>query len=216
MILINKVNIDDNPIYNLAMTQRFNLTALLFITLVYASSAYLMRGGRELNVVSTTTPCNFGTNGSECICPGKCLTYRNSTGGCEHNDCWKWNTVTEKCEPDGKDFIAPMVLQSVPFTGIFGSGFGNIGRWDLFGAYMAVMFGPVVILCLTCCYVMAGGMSQDESQQDLCACMGKCGSCLWCVAILVLYIWGIVEMANKPLAPFQDWQGNPIECALVG
>ena len=123
------------------MTQTFNFNALLFITLVYASSAHLMRGERELNVVSTPTPipCNPGTNDSQCVCPGKCLTYQNSTGGCHPNNCWKWDDVNDKCEVAGKDFIGPIVLQSIPFTGAFGSGWGNMGRWDIFNIYMAVV-----------------------------------------------------------------------------
>ena len=61
------------------MTRTFNLTALLFIAFVYASSAHLMRGERELDVVSTPTPipCNPGTNDNQCVCPGKCLNYQN-------------------------------------------------------------------------------------------------------------------------------------------
>ena len=145
------------------MTQTFNLTALLFITLVYASSAHLMRGERELNVVSTPTPipCNPGTNESHCVCPAKCLTYQNSTGGCHPNNCWKWDDVNGKCEVAGKDFVGPIVLQAIPFTGAFGSGWGNMGRWDIFNIYMAVVFGPFGVLLIGCCCVMFGCTAQN-------------------------------------------------------
>lgn len=218
MILINKVYIDNNHNYNLTMTQTFNLTALLFITLVYASSAHLMRGERELNVVSTPTPipCNPMTSGNSCVCPGKCLTYQNSTGGCHPNDCWKWDNVNDKCEVAGKDFVGPIVLQSIPFTGAFGSGWGNMGRWDIFNIYMAVVFGPFAVLLVACCCAMGGFCAQNEDRVDCCKCAGSCFGCLWAIAVVVLWIWGIVEIANKPMAPWTDWQGNPIECALVG
>ena len=47
-------------------------------------------------------------------------------------------------------------------------------------------------------------------------CLGHCFGCLWAVAIVALWIWGIVAIANKPLAPWTDWQGNEIQCVLIG
>ena len=199
-------------------SQRLIIPAIVFITLVYASSAHLMRGGRELDVVSNPKPipCEPGTNDSKCVCPGKCLTYYNSTGGCHPNNCWKWDDVNDQCEVAGKDFIGPMVLQAIPFTGAFGSGWGNMHRWDIFNIYMAVVFGPIAIVILACCCMMGGSCAQNEDRVDCCKCASSCFGCLWAIAIMVLWIWGIVAIANKPLAPWTDWEGNAIQCALVG
>ena len=39
----------------------------------------------------------------------------------------------------------------------------------------------------------------------------------WSVAILVLWIYGIIVIANKEIkAPYKDWEGNDIMCQLVG
>ena len=65
-----------------------------------------------------------------------CFTFDNSTKKCNAIDCWKWNSIEEKCEKAGKEWLPAMILQGIPLTGVFGSGFGNIGRWDIFGMYM--------------------------------------------------------------------------------
>ena len=196
------------------MTPRLNIT-ILFIAFVYTSSAHLMRGDRELSGVFNPIPCNAGTSGPDCTCPGKCLTYYNSTGGCHPNNCWKWDDVNDQCEVAGKDFVAPLVLQAIPFTGGFGSGWGNMGRWDIFSIYMVVVFGPLAIVILGCCCAMGGFCAQNEDRLECWSCLSYCFGCLWAVAIVALWIWGIVAIANKPLAPWTDWEGNAIECALV-
>jgi len=160
-------------------------------------------------------PCNPGTSGDDCVCPGKCLTYYNSTGGCHPNNCWKWDDMNDKCQEAGKPFVPAIILQSIPFTGGFGAGWGNVGRWDIFNIYMAVVFGPFAILIIACCCAMGGACAQNEDGLDCCKCLGTCFGCLWSIAICVLWIWGIVMIANKPLAPWTDWQGNSIMCALA-
>ena len=45
----------------------------------------------------------------------------------------------------------------------------------------------------------------------------KCGSCLWSVAVLVMYIWGIVVIANKEVdATWTNYRGEKIMCPMVG
>ena len=197
------------------MTQRLTIvTILLFVfnfMLVPAQSNFGLR--REL--VVDPIPCNAGTSGTDCTCPGKCLTYYNSTGGCHPNNCWKWDDVNDHCEVAGKDFVAPLVLQAIPFTGGFGSGWGNMGRWDIFNIYMVVVFGPLAIVILGCCCAMGGFCAQNEDRLECWGCLSYCFGCLWAVAVVALWIWGIVAIANKPLAPWTDWEGNAIECALV-
>ena len=171
-----------------------------------------IRGLNELSLPQPI-PCNPGTS---CVCPGNCLTYYNSTGGCHPNDCWKWDSVKEQCEEDGKEFMPAIILQGIPLTGAFGSGFGNMGRWDIFGIYMAVVFGGCgfVCICACCCTIASKSAEDSESFVKLGT---SCGSCLLSVAIISMWIWGIVVIANKDVdAPWKDWKGNEIMCPLVG
>ena len=197
------------------MTPRLNIT-ILFITFVYSCSAQFTRGGRELNVVLNSIPCNAGTSGPDCTCPGKCLTYYNSTGGCHPNNCWKWDDVNDKCEVAGKDFVGPMVLQAIPFTGGFGSGWGNMGRWDIFNIYIWPLYLDrwrllfLVVVARWVDFVLR--MKTDWS--------------VGVVLVIVLVVCGqwlllrcgfgeLLLFAKKPLAPWTDWEGNAIECVLV-
>ena len=155
-------------------------------------------------------PCNKGTSGNNCVCPGKCLTYYNSTGNCHPNNCWTWDNMNDECLKDGKSFVAPLVLQSIPVTGVFGAGWGNMGRWDVFARYMAVFFGGVGVFCIGLCCLVSG----PEENAAL-AWFWQCLGYIWTLALVVLWIWGIVEIANKPDAPWTDWQGNTITCPLI-
>ena len=166
---------------------------------------------RMLKTVTQSVPCSS----APCICPGNCLTYQNKTNDCQPQDCWSWDKMNNKCEPAGKDFVAPMVLQSIPFTGAFGAGWGNMGRWDIFTIYMGIVFGPLTIVVLACCCAMAGFCAQNEDRLEFWNCIGSCFGCLWSAAIVAMWIWGIVAIANKPLAPWTDWQGLEILCPLV-
>jgi len=171
--------------------------------------------GLRRQLLPTPIPCTEGTSGIGCICPGKCLAYQNSTAGCHPNDCWKWDDVNDKCEVAGQDFVPPIILQGIPFTGLFGAGWGNIGRWDIFAVYMAVVFGPIVILLFACCCALGGVCALNEARQDCCQCVSSFLGCIWAVTIIGLWIWGIVAIANKPDAPWTDWQDNVINCPLV-
>ena len=123
------------------------------MSILYEVTTNTLLRGRELYDLAPPIPCNPGTTGLNCICPGNCLTYYNSTGGCHPNDCWKWNTIKNQCEEDGKPYIPALVLQGIPFTGMFGSGFGNMGRWDIFLNYMMYIFGGcIAICCLNMCF----------------------------------------------------------------
>tara|TARA_Y100000389_G_C17394558_1_gene481808 strand:- start:1134 stop:1337 length:204 start_codon:yes stop_codon:yes gene_type:complete len=45
----------------------------------------------------------------------------------------------------------------------------------------------------------------------------SCGGCFASIAMTVMWIWGIVVVANKEVdAPWTDWEGNQIYCPLVG
>ena len=83
---------------------------------------------------------------SDIICPYNvdsysCLTriVNNQTNStCEVQKCFKWDNA--ECISTGKEQTSALILQSIPFTGVFGAGFGNISRWDLFGVSMGLFF----------------------------------------------------------------------------
>jgi hypothetical protein len=180
------------------------------------SNKYIRASKRVLTEVNTFEPieCKSGSNKESCVCPGKCLTYierPKNTSGCFPNDCWEWDSVNDNCVKSGKSFIPAIILQGIPFTGMFGSGWGNIERWDMFAIQMATVFGGCLLLCIfTCCL-----MGSSEDCKDCALCSGYCFIFLWAIAITILWIWGIVEIANKPDAPWTDWKGDPIMCPLV-
>jgi len=156
-----------------------------------------LRNRRLSAVSSQTVPCVSRAD-NKCECPGSCMVPTNDTSPiCKLNKCYGWDTNLGKCVETGPKFTPALVLQAIPFTGVFGSGFGNMGRWDIFGVYMAVCFGPLGVLLIACCCMMMGAGSQDENQLDCCKCLSSCFGCLWSVAILVFWIWGIVVIANK-------------------
>ena len=181
--------------------------------LVGASS---IRGLHENHNEENSIPCNPGTNGTSCVCPNtQCLKYVKKSGGCHPIDCWKWNTIKTKCEESGKQFIPALVLQAIPFTGAFGSGFGNMGRWDIFGTYWLVI--GCGCLCSCCMAVGANCASHADDKHEATACGGKCGSCLGSIAMMAMWIWGVVVIVNKEVdAPWFDWEGNHIMCPLIG
>jgi len=144
------------------------------------------------------------------------LKYNEKIDGCYPINCWKWDYVKEQCEEAGKEYIPALILQGIPITGVFGSGFGNMGRWDIFGTYMIVMFGGCAFIC--CCGMGCScAFKQSEDSESWVKLGTNCGGCFLSIAIVVLWIWGIVVIANKEVdAPWTDWQGNRIMCPLVG
>jgi hypothetical protein len=160
-------------------------------------------------------PCNPGTNGTTCVCPNtQCLEYSQKIDGCHPIDCWKWNEIKQECQEDGKPFIPAIILQSIPFTGYFGSGFGNMGRWDIFGFYWIVIGSGC--LCSCCMSIGASCFVNDEEKNGASKLGCSCGSCFSSIALTVIWIWGIVVIANKEVdAPYLDWEGNIVLCPLV-
>jgi hypothetical protein len=153
----------------------------------------------------------------------KCLKWNNSTQGCYVIDCWKYDSIAG-CEKDGKPLLPAIILQSIPFTGVFGSGFGNIGRWDIFSWYMVGFFGPPVLICLIgCCWICKSSDEKrtplidkdDDDNVGLNILSMACG-CVWAIIVLVLWIWGIVTIANKDIeAPWVSANGTKIMCPMI-
>jgi hypothetical protein len=155
-----------------------------------------------------------------------CLTWNNTTLSCDVKNCWKYDDIAG-CERDGKPFLPALILQSIPITGVFGSGFGNIGRWDIFTTYIWGFFGPPILFCvlstiLWCCCVptdvgakqpLLGG--SGESAVGCTILTGAC-SCVWIVIVMSLWIWGIITIAGKEVdAPWLSADGVKIMCPMV-
>ncbi len=58
-------------------------------------------------------------------------------------------------------------------------------------------------------------MSRGDDCKDCGLCVGYCFTVIWTITIVALWIWGIVEIANKPEAPWKNWKGESILCPLV-
>ena len=173
---------------------------LLFVTLV---SVIMVGSLTTVNSESSKVNCNYPQYPTKCECPGSCMKQKDNSSYCVVKKCYKWNSDLNKCENDGKDRISALVLQSIPFTGVFGSGYGNIGRWDIFAIYMSVVFGGCLFVCVIgCCVILClndSDSSNDESiKYDLpVKCCINCFVFIWSITILVLWIMGIVNIANK-------------------
>ena len=143
--------------------------------------------------------CTYPKYPTKCVCPGKCMSQYQNSSKCEVKKCYKWDANLGNCEDAGKEFTPAIVLQAIPFTGAFGSGFGNIGRWDIFGCYMIGIFGSIGFACVfNCCYMcktVANSTTDDE--QSCMMGINSCYFCLYGVAAMAGWIWGIAVIANK-------------------
>lgn len=201
--MISNRNMNTTP-----LRHTFTIGALLVILAISGATSQptnktnpVFRAVRSLseNVKTDTVPCKSGA-GSACECPGSCMAPMNTNASvCKLNKCYGWDENLAKCAETGPKFTPAIVLQAIPFTGVFGSGFGNMQRWDIFGIYMAVAFGPIALLIIACCFAMAGCCNQNEDRADCCKCIYSCIGCLWGIAILVMWVWGIVVIANKEI-----------------
>ena len=171
------------------------LIAFLCFSTAFAvtSNASLLRR-RELSdfiVTNKKIPCASLDNGV-CKCPGPCMDgYKNGT--CILKTCYSWDEDLATCKETGPEFTPAIVLQAIPFTGVFGSGFGNMGRWDLFGIGSGIWGGGIVLACLFACACSAG---ENASAEGTSLCM-SCWGCVWALGIAAYWIWGIVVIANK-------------------
>ena len=150
----------------------------------------------------------------------RCLQWKNKTQSCVVLDCWKYDSIGG-CERAGKPWVPAIILQSIPLTGMFGSGFGNIGRWDIFTIYILGFFCPILLVCLIgccclCCKTNEEGqplLQQDSAGGSIL--LSGCG-CLWGIQMLFLWIWGIVQIAGKQVdAPWHAHNGTNIMCPMV-
>jgi hypothetical protein len=189
------------------------LTTTIIIQLIFLLMWSTMISGEKIDAI----PCNKGTNGTGCVCPNiHCLIYNDKINGCHPIDCWKWNSIKQSCEETGREMLGPLVLQGIPFTGVFGSGFGNMGRWDIFGIYWLVWGSGCCLICLCACVGRCPNSKTDTDQEVGVIAGAQCGSCIMSTAVVAMWIWGIVVIANNDIeAPYKDWEGNDIMCLMI-
>ena len=202
----------------------YGLTVRIILQLVFLAIWLITYGSAEPNIrglemvdapLPNPIPCNTGTMGSNCTCPANCLMYDAETGGCHPIDCWSYSTIKAECNEAGKEWLPAMILQGIPVTGVFGSGFGNIGRWDIFTTYMLILFGGCLMVCCFGC--LCGCCVKKEEDKEVVVKFGaQCGGCLWSIAVVAMWIWGIVTIANKSVdAPWTNYRGENIMCPLI-
>jgi hypothetical protein len=185
------------------------LTAILFMSIFnisYGTNKLRNLKTEKVFVKNTiSVPCLSGV-GMNCICPGGCMIKPgNNSAQCTLKPCWKWDEDLTKCQGTGPKFTPAIILQGIPFTGAFGSGFGNMGRWDLFGIGSIIWGSGVSLICLSiCCHLYS--VSDGDSLGSGCA---YCYTILLSQAIFIYWLWGIAVIAEKNIlgpngCPFAD------------
>ena len=188
------------------MMKAFVLTAMLFASV----SASSFRRAEQV-VDSSTKSWNCSIVDNVCKCPESCMIQKPGENYCIMKDCYKYDENLGECAQSGYHYGGPLALQAIPMTGVFGSGYGNIGRWDMFGMYMGITLGGCLFILLTLCaclFVCPEGKDDTDSKETGLLVWSKCGYCLWGVAVLVFYVIGIVQMATPGLV--NDGNGCPL------
>lgn len=159
------------------------------------------------NIVNTglIIKCKTYTNNT-CICPGTCMSVQevNNTNqpSCDLHKCWNWDTENSKCIEYGPDYTSAMILQSIPFTGIFGAGLANMGRWDLF-AIGSIMWGILSIIpCIIFIVYLLACIQSDPTI------IFKRYLWVLLISILSYWIWGIVIISTREVL-------GPNGCSLI-
>lgn len=161
---------------------------------------------RKLEVSTSRVACLNSSN--VCKCPGPCMNPIKNTTFCQVKKCYLWNSNLGICQENGPKFVPALVLQAIPFTGYFGSGYGNMGRWDLFGLSSGILFGGCLFICFFSVIVVLCTNSDNENKNTMGKCCSQCLSYIWAITITVLWIKGIVDIANKDIV-------GPNGCKLV-
>ena len=188
------------------MMKTFVLTAMLFASV----SASSIRGLTEI-VDAPIKSWNCSIVDNVCKCPESCMIQKPGENYCIMKDCYKYDENLGECAQSGYHYGGPLALQAIPMTGVFGSGYGNIGRWDMFGMYMGITLGGCLFILLTLCaclFVCPEGKDDTDSKETGLLVWSKCGYCIWGVAVIVFYVIGIVQMATPGLVI--DGNGCPL------
>ncbi len=184
----------------------FVLTTMLFASV---SAGSFRRVEQIVETPIKSWNCSFTEN--VCKCPESCMIQKTGESYCVLKDCYKYDENLGLCAQDGYHYGGPLALQAIPMTGVFGAGYGNIGRWDVFGMYMGITIGGCCFILVTLCaclFVCPEGKEDTEAKETGLLVWSKCGYCLWGVAVLVFYVIGIVQMATPGLV--NDGHGCPL------
>jgi len=190
--------------YSSVSIMKLTLTTVLFSVFLSTAMSSSLRF-RVLNTESVVDSTKFNCTGlpNKCDCPYPCLEQVKNENYCIAKKCYTFDNNLGQCKKAGHDHVAPLVLQAIPFTAVFGSGFGNIGRWDLFGMYMGILFGgccSIIMMgfcCLCCCNKKDDEMEIANDKEAYMKCAANCGGCIWGIVVLVFYILGIVWTATE-------------------
>ena len=179
------------------------LKTLLFLNILNIGIANYIRPNKRLlqnnTIVSDKIRCIDVNN--TCICPGNCMDL-DDTGFCNLKNCWEWRESV--CHEVGPYYKSAIIWQSVPFTGIFGAGFGNMGRWDIFG-YGSILWGVGSIMpCILLCIYMYTYVYRDINPIKVL----KIYFIIFCCIVLGYYGWGIYIIATKQIT-------GPEGCQLI-
>ena len=183
---------------------------LLWSLSVYRGEGYVFRHtfhneGRNLKDVVgdalNKIPCSNNSN-NICECSHSCLEpkYENKTTVyCTPKDCWSFEK--DKCISKGHNYIAPLVLNIIPLTSVFGLGYAAIERWDLFAMQLGVMFGPCILFCGSLCTCLLCKNKTDDEEEEVLKtdCTDVCALCYKCshtIVVLVFWICSIVWVAT--------------------
>tara|TARA_B100001093_G_scaffold487591_1_gene523997 strand:+ start:2523 stop:3143 length:621 start_codon:yes stop_codon:yes gene_type:complete len=182
---------------------------MLIVTVLFASLLSPILAGsqglRALNTKDVLTEQRFNCSGlpAKCDCPYPCLEQYKNENYCIAKKCYEFDKDLGKCKKSGIDHTGPLVLQAIPFTGMFGSGFGNMGRWDIFGMYMGIFFGGCcfIIVSTICCLLCCNNKNDEEAtfddKESCMKCATSCGACMWGTVVVVFWIIGIVQIATE-------------------
>tara|TARA_A100001015_G_C14960729_1_gene700761 strand:- start:760 stop:1371 length:612 start_codon:yes stop_codon:yes gene_type:complete len=196
-------------------TQAIKTQTLLFIitlsVLYLADSRLTIKWNDETkndrNLVSSIKKYYCIGGIKNCSCPYDCVEQVKDTNYCVDKKCYTYDNNLGICKNVAHNHVTPLVLQAVPFTGVFGSGFGNIGRWDLFGVYISILFGGCCFICILSCIIVGCQNDEDELNPRK-PFYAWCFSCIWVIILLTMYILGIVWTATPNL--ILDGNGCPL------
>ena len=202
-------------------TQLFKIT---FYTLLIQVIIWILSINNTVatDVVIKKFPCE-NTTTTKCICKSDCLIpYKEDNNTyCREKKCWKF--YDESCYPNGMNFVAPTVLNAIPFTSVLGVGYAALQRWDLFGMQLCITFGPLLLFCciigniLICCDKPNDSYDiENNNDNNKCDCdeatpvFVKVYNCCYTTILITFWVLSIVWVSS----PRQIKDGNG--CYLSG
>lgn len=161
-------------------------------------------------------PCKTVDKNNICVCEKSCLrnyNYENKTY-CIVDSCWKYKD--DECLPNGKNYVAPLILNAIPVTSVIGIGYGMLERWDLFVMQISILVGPIILFCCfgcihACCCKKDDILNENDDNSDACClCCANLYPCCYGILLLIFWILSIIWVATPEM--IKDGNG----CYLSG